>query len=238
MAQDIAVSASRARLQCRFDGEAAWKEVDGASDITETEVAGASTTTASFRNAVTDVAPPGVGSLGITVPLWLPSNPVHRRLARAAKGGENVAIRFATRHRELFPAVDSAVASAAIAAATGVVTFTGTGPPDLSTGDYGSGIALLIGGAIYPCRILYSEDGSVAANAVIADPAPGSAVAAAAFSILIPSMRWQILSGKFPAGGAIALSQGVFVSSSLTYQPASAVPEPTFHATQAAALPA
>ena len=109
----------------------------------------------------------------------LPHIAVYQKISNAKRNSETVQFTYSTKQRTLF---NSATSRAAIAATTGLVTFSGGDDPDLGTSLYSIGDTLLIANKHY-----IIADISDAGVATVETP-PTPAVTASEYKWVIPSV--------------------------------------------------
>lgn len=116
-------------------------------------------------------------------------------------------------------ALKTANADTAAIATTGVVTFAGGGMPDFSSTSFNEGLAIKIGGKDYPVSRI-SEAGVPSVY-----PTPGSAVAAAVYAVVIPSIRQGPFTARLGVAGNFTVATGGDLASAMTINPTGQIPD-------------
>ena len=187
----------RARLFEISSDNATWWEVPGVSNVSKSGGEGSQTQITAINGVAAISEPPGVPSYAVTLASYAPQAEALKIVEAAAKSQNVVYYRFTTgANREILAATASATTGAFRAAAiatTGVVTFTagtGTGaviPNFLTDPQYSKlGLKITVSSTDY---FVSKISGTSAATAVTVTPAPGTAVAAATYSISVPQLR-------------------------------------------------
>lgn len=173
-----------------------------------------------FSGPATTAEAPGKPSIQIDG-LYAPHVNGWKVLSQAFNDGTNVRIRLKTEELEVFST--SAQGDTAAIATTGVVTFAGN-KPDFSSDEYGTGHALKIGTKYYVIQSIVK--GSGANSYTVTVDAPATAVTAANYSIVVPSLIRGPFACQVTLSDRFDLSVGQSMRGSATLTPSAiALPE-------------
>ena len=184
------------RAEYSADGST-WALIPGAQSWTENPNPATTTQSGNFLQADQSTGQVGVPTIDIALDPYVQTHPAFRAIRRAAVGTASdptptkMWFRYTTKQGERL-ASDATARTAEIAVTTGAVTFAGTEGEDAQkarwlTNDYSLGLALVIGGTVYPVASIASDGAITVVNAD--GSSISGAVAASAYSIVEPSER-------------------------------------------------
>ena len=164
-----------------------WAEIPFTGDIEASGGEPPTNEVVTFKRVGQVVGHDRLPSLTAQVPSYVPHHSSWRALAAANQAGNSLQFRIRTKEQELG---NSGTGTAAIAT-SGVVTLNplvvptngNPHPIDWRSELYGVGLGIKIGSAVYTVDTI-SDDGVLKV-----DPAPGTAVAAAAYKVVAPRLR-------------------------------------------------
>lgn len=209
--------------RCRIfyaDG-ADWREVPGIGSVDFAPSTRASTTYSAFEGAFSTTGALEIGTVTFEVASFLPNHRAWKYLDKQFDNNDNVQLRVETNQNSVF---NSGTATAAVAPSTGLVTFAPTGTIDLMS-DVARGHQMVIG----TNRLTIEAISDESVPKVYVTP-PASAIAAAAFSVETPILRW-LVTGKLSSHGGASIAEDAANSSQFIVAPSGRVPLPTAQAT-------
>ena len=183
-----------------------YKELQGIGNFEVGDGNVQSNTYNAFEGSFSETGTEEVGPVTFQVTSFMPAHPSWQFMQTQANAGNTVELRVESREKQIAGGLRAGIAT------TGVVTFnpawaTQTAVP----AGVAKGHALKIGSALYIIESISDADAPV----VRVSPAPGSAVAQAAATIVFPILRWLITGSisQMPKGSleADAALTGTFV---------------------------
>ncbi len=199
--------------------EATWKELPGVNSYSETGGEAPERDIVAFSGVAKRSGLPRVPSVEINA-VYQPSHAAWRAMREAAAAGTLFRFRVTTKEEERF-AINKALHTVAIPA-TGVVSFAGADKPDFTTGEYGVGMAIKVGGK----KHVIDSISDAAPPVVKVAPAPGTPVGAAIdYKIVLPSLRRGPFSATVRIVGNVSLESEGDMTTTLTLAPRAQLPE-------------
>ncbi len=215
MAKDgqVTIPGLQTTIEFSNDGGAEWNELLNASDISATGGEHPESEIVGFKAVSRVTGLERIPTITITMPSMVPHHAAWEKILDAKDAGDVLQWRFTTRPQEL---ASSGTATAAIAMTTGAVTLApsiATHPVDWRRDDLGPGLVIEIATKKYIVATI-SETGAITVS-----PAPTSAVAAAAYKVLVPSLRKGPFSASISSAEAFELPAEGALNASLAIRP-------------------
>ena len=193
--------------------DATWKELPGVNSYSETGGDAPERDIVSFSGVAKRSGLTRVPSVEMNA-VYQPAHAAWRAMRVAADKGTVLRFRVTTKEEERF-AIDKTGHTVAIPV-TGVVAFAGDDKPDFTTGEYGVGMAVKVGGK----KHVIDSISDAATPVVKVAPAPGTPVGAATdYKIVLPSMRRGPFSATVRIVGNVSLESEGDMTTTLTLAP-------------------
>ena len=197
------------------DGAATWYEVPNVASISIAVSERVTQTTASLRTLVaTTVKPTDIGDITIPFAAYLPQLAMSQDLDASWKNGTKYQYRITTKEEAIF--TGKVADTAAIAMATGIVTFA-SGTSHFADNDtIAPGDALKLSGAtelyIIDSIDLNADEDDIATDGVKVRPAPAADVAAAQYSVVLPALQLKFTAEVKKFGEATGEREGAYTT--------------------------
>ncbi|MXX34639.1 MAG: hypothetical protein F4107_08550 [Gemmatimonadetes bacterium] len=196
--------------------DAKWRAFPGLGSVSGSGGEAAEEEIDAFDGTFKIAGDPGVPSLSLTISRFLPQHATVKYVRMKALAGQPLIWRFTTREEVLL------TTEAAIASATGAVTYSGDGTTggNLDNHDeFGPGTVIVVGAKKEVIDTI-GDDG-----AMIVDPKPSGDIAKATAKLVRPALRLGPLTAKARSYGAFEAATGGVLASSLELTPSSALPD-------------
>ena len=206
-------------VKVEHESAGSWIEIPGISSYTESGGEAPERDIVAFSGVAKRSGHPRVPSIEMNA-VYQPAHSAWRALRVASQAGTILRFRATTKEKKPF-SLDKTGETVAIAA-TGVVTFAGSEKPDFTSGQFGVGMVIEVGGEKYTIDSISSAATPVVKVAPAPDPAVG---AARDYSIKLPSMRRGPFSATVRIVGNVSLESEGDMTTTLTLAPTAQLPE-------------
>ena len=209
--------------------DGAWYDLLGASGYNESGGEASTRTVTAFLGAASKVGRRGPQAVNIAVSAYVPTHPAWSLMRDAQDGNHTIRCQLTTKQDIIFPV---GTGTAAVKA-SGDVDFVGAGDlvPDFDTDDdYAAGLVLRVGTADY--TIVDLPSGGVKpgwTSKMKVYPAPAADVAAAVFSVVLPSLRRGPFTARVVITDLSSLEAESDLTTALTLQPRAILPKWSIH---------
>lgn len=204
-----------------------WHEVDGVGSMSYTAGERGEAQVNAWQGSRSLLGPIPATAVSFPITAYMPGDWVWGQLYDAWINNTNLQFRVTTPEDKLFPSGDAAMSgarvTAAIAMATGIVTLAGEGA-DFTGEDIQRGAVIKIGEGRYSVRSIDLDDNG-GVNQIIVRPFPANDVAAAQYSVVLPSVRIAFGARVRQTNSMeIGADEGSVLASTLSLQPAGPLP--------------
>ena len=184
------------RLVVEYQRSGVWAEVPGISSFSIGVGEAPTDTTSAFEGSFAVIGEAPIGDVTFTLASYIPNHQAWIDIDNALDNGDSLGWRITTPEREVLATTPNGT-TAAIAKDATAVTF--AKQPDAWTNKtIQRGMALVVGTTYYTIASISDDD--TATVAINRADAPGSAVSASVYKVVLPSLRWTFQAGIKQAG--------------------------------------
>ena len=214
----IDVGTQNGLLEVQFQGSTTWQEIAHITNVSSSGGDGSSSTTRTYRGALSRAEPVTAGAITFDVGFYVPYDAVHARMVEIAEAGTQALFRLTYPEVTLYTAVTGDTLAVTTTGAFTAVNG-GNGSLDLTADGFGRNAAFVQGNALFVIDTIATSLTGTVQNS------PASDVTAAAYDRVVrPTTRMGPFSATVNSAGNFSAPQGGSVSSSIGVQPIGSTP--------------